>query len=354
MLRPTWFRLLLSVLFLLVTFACSYIVWKEYHKRKQLTQSVDISKYQKRLNIFSMICLSLVASDATIHIFSFWLCGYTRPFSIYNWLAVRIFITFYQTARLQYCFSSDQVHSEKYGYSNGVFVWLFIQGAFLLIMITIDLILELTIKHVKSVNIAFRCSVDISFGTEYGLVDAIFDWVVIIWYYVWDWTIIFLYIRKCYQFFRKNMGTMDEIIAFRIKFILNRILLLTLLLEVDSLICIGIDNLYYRFPNVWTGLLQYIVTAFDELINAYFVYLMLSHNDDEYIKFIEIVEKLKLCNCCCMKWVINNALLYGEEKQLESVRPRKQKTKDMTYTDHELPQRLKTQMVTQSKLITDF
>ena len=140
---------------------CIYIVCKEYKKRIQM-EEIDTNKYQQRLQIFSFTLLTLCPIYYFILMLWPFLCDYGLKFiTSCIYLLSKILISFYQIARLQYCFSSQQLHSSKHAYAKTVFIYLYLHGISLIIMLIIDVFVDVTIAAGAKINPSFLCFVEV-------------------------------------------------------------------------------------------------------------------------------------------------------------------------------------------------
>ena len=303
MIEPTWFAWLCSIFMVLIIIAYSRIVWRDYKNLQQLKQDEHTySKYQNRLRIFALSTMIWCGVLGIAEIMRLLFCG---PFAVslveLAFFSIRIFTTFYQLARLQYCFSAQQIHSDKYGYSNKTFICLYISGIAMVLMLIIKFILDIILSVVNPNEVSkenFLCNVD--HDANDSIINT-FDTLIMavsffIFYLIWDWIIIILYIKKCYQFEKKsdNVGNMTESVKLRVKYILSKILFLTILIEIKTTLSLVSSQLLYIFPEFILYLILYwILAIFDGFVCTYLISLMLSHNDDKYIKFIVVIQKMK-------------------------------------------------------------
>ena len=194
-------------------------------------------------------------------------------------------------------------------------------------------------------RITRRCLSD---SSTYGQTQFHQIWVAVIvaWYFVWEWSVIGLYIRKCHQFWSRKQG--QEIVQLRIKFILSKILMLTIFIELSGSIIIVLVDV---FENSLVGVVCYcFLVTWDGCFVAYIMYLMLSHNDDEYFELIKLLNKIKVC--ICFKCFINQGLWYLEKSISKNLDLHQDKVKekmsssDVTYPDHVLPKKMQDQYST--------
>ena len=345
MLQPMWFAwssLGVNVICILVILI---ILFKEYQSQKQLKQDQLLkNNYQKSMRFFS---ISTIIGCLLFQIFSLnsvFNCSRLQSMTELFWYQNRTLTTFYQISRLQYTFSVDQIHSQKYGYSKKTFILLYIMGIIYAIFIFIRQIAELSVSQ-QVEEPPFRCIVrniqHIMDGLSYNIIVAF----VSFYYLVWDGTVVILYIKKCYQFAKKNVGNIEESVSLRIKFILSKILFLTLLLEIWIIIS------HFSYQGFIANQIGIVVCHFlytlDGFISAFLVWLMLSHNEEKYTQFVQILDQAKIC--CCFKWFINIGLDYGHKNAMQvrrviSTTSTNEKENDLTCTvqqSDETPQKIR-------------
>ena len=330
--------------FVIISALISIIILKrDYTKRKGW-------KIKTKLDLFSIctliICViaNIMASLKYASICKLLTLVY---FGAYNFQIIRIFITLYQISRLEYCFSVNQVHSKKYGYPKWIFMLLYAQGIILLIAATISVTLNLFAPiQVLQIGLGF------CYPTNDYIEDASNSIVVITafaWFILWDWSVVILYVIKICQFYGKKAHHIEDIVTLRINFILYKILFLTIIIEIHGaisfwLFTIGTGN---DINEVYVGLfLSWFL--FEWTISAMTFYLMLSHNDDEYIKLIKFMDRLKMF--CCCRGLIRNVLLYHEHIILENRDLERKGTVD-TKTANQLPEQMQMEISKMSEEI---
>ena len=123
-----WIKRIFGFIAFLVNFA---IFKREYSNRRIRSKSEPKDAtgniYLKLLNLWSIMTLILVTITSLIWFIALWpsvICGYFIGISnIVTGPNIRIFLTFYQISRLQYCFLDKQIHSTKYGYLIFYFIF---------------------------------------------------------------------------------------------------------------------------------------------------------------------------------------------------------------------------------------
>ena len=207
------------------------------------------------------------------------------------WFLIQIFFTFYQMARLKYCFSTR--NSAKYGYSNGLFIILTLYG----IIITIYSIF--IVFYIKDASKPFGL---LCITRHYKYSQE----MVAIWsglFYIWDWTVLLLYVIKLCQF--QRMRHQMDIVHKKVFFILQKILLLTIIYEISGMIALFISG-FTR-----TDVLSNICLTVSVSISSFIIFLMIEHNNDHYIKMVNILNSC--CLCCCCKSLIKDVIEHEME-----------------------------------------
>ena len=317
-----------------ISFACCCfrLVYKEYTKRKLQTETVS-NAYQTWLNRWSMLALILLTVCLAVKPLEKWypLCKWVFVISAYFYLQAKVIITFYQIARLQYCFAQSQVHS-KYGYSKGWFIFLYVNGLIILI--------ALTYLCLKSVFIGkwhrdkhMVCYIDSS--AERDIIRRI----LVIYFILWDWTVFGCYIMKICQFYKKNDNAHKSVLS-RVKFIVYQITFLALILELLSLFSVMVAPVMVKFDvHVILRLVIVILVISESFGTAYIVYLMLAHNNTEYVIFIKRLDRFGIF-CCCRTFV-DIALSMDIEVELGKEVEQNRKGTDLdTRTVIEMPQQI--------------
>ena len=112
------------------------------------------------------------------------LCGWlVFPIVAFFWVIVQTFLTFYQIARLKYCFSTK--NSKQYGYSDKLFKFLYIFGVIVIICGVYIQFGNYTI---------YTSSKNGHFGCLYSLQNFIWVLIYSALYYTWDWLVLSLYV----------------------------------------------------------------------------------------------------------------------------------------------------------------
>eukprot|EP01084_Bolivina_argentea_P199036 340639_1 len=207
---------------------------KEHRKRVEIRQSTEQSKLDsttndKWLGIFSMCALfsCVLCLFGGVLMKTPVVCMWKMQGIMGNcWICVQGFLTYYQIARLKYCFSAK--YCEKYGYSDRLFKILYIWGT---IAILFGFIIDFIIYAEEDKG---------NLGCIYSATKWYVPLVYFVYsplFYIWDWTVLVLYIIKMVQFTRKKsviQNDMNDIVYQKVKFLLEKMLLLTIIYEVTG------------------------------------------------------------------------------------------------------------------------
>ena len=280
---------------------CWRLIYVELRKRAKDKKEKTLNRNQIWLNRWSI--LSMISSTLCLQIHCFEsfqsICKYADIISLILFISGKCFTTLHRIARLQYYFRADRVHSKrKDGFTKRLFITEKCTGLllFLLILYTsLDLLLFAEWEYIDSYNGCYAKDTDHFhdiFRRNYLYPFAVINYVI------WDWTVL-IKIMKFYILRKKQNMDIDESISIK----LYKIAFLTLIMELTSVIaCIG-TNLLIRDVTNWN--LMIIVTIFtimDITVSTYMVFLMMDHNHDEYVKFMEVLNKAGIF-CCCNGFV---------------------------------------------------
>ena len=121
--------------------------------------------------------------------------------------------------------------------------------------------------------------------------------IVIIWYYIWDISVLVLYIYKLRQLKHGQIAKQSSSKQLKINLFLRKILILMGWIEINTLIfgllAIGFESIY------WVGS---ICLSLDVVMAEIIICLMCEHNHDKYAKLMNFMTRLRLC-CCCQTFV---------------------------------------------------
>ena len=254
------------------------------------------SKSLKILSILPLIFATIFPlSGILFHID--YICLYAFQFGVMIFCACATSFGFYQLARLYYCFSQAQSYSNT-GYSNGLFIFMYTVG--ILFVICYYILVCVTFKVRLGGN---NCEIIQPYPHLYvQLISATI-------YALWDITTLTLYIIKIREFNRFCQDIHKSVITERIRFILNKIVILSLSVEIS--IVVSIVGQFGGAALHWNGYYPLLIPVVSSLSNIEFcvvMYCMMEHNDKAYRKLLKVLEMSRLF-CCCMG-LIENAKIH--------------------------------------------
>ena len=294
-------RILLPTCILIIM----YIFKQELAKRKQDIR-IDSDPYPKWLNFWSsltFISCIIFLLIWTLHRVPI-ICLYSYGFMISTWGTPGACITMYQITRLQYCFSAKQIHSDKYGYPKWLFCVLYAQ--FFLLGIY-----YYTISWFVYNSWPSQYYNGCEGGTnQYGYLA----YFAFLWFWIWDLLTLILYVIKIKQIKRSQAirNQNDDTVYKKVKFILYKIVLLTIIYEIKTLFGAGLTVIFGGMQII--SILSPIIVAMDALMAVFVMYLMIEHNNDEYIRFLTLFRG---CCCCCFRWIFNDLGLDENNRNFE-------------------------------------
>lgn len=270
--------------------------WNNQNGRMKLAKYLRIWSYS--LLYTSPFCILLFLSRKIPHI-----CLYTYPLSSMALVAPKIFLTFFEIARLKLCFYSNKIPSEL-AYPKFLFTFLYSIGWILLLTSISYLWFTAEIYELDPLNMG--CSYDSN-----NLWSFISTLLVIV-LATWNWTIIGLYTFKLYQL-KKSIISKDEKSKHclqKINLVLSKMLFLILIIQIIAN-SIGLLIIWYSDAQWQIGWMIDFITVISVM------YLMLEHNQSDYYKFIGFFIKIKCIKycCCCIKNMIEEDKINEINKQ---------------------------------------
>lgn len=298
------------------------IVWREFLTRRAQQQNKELfahrNSYQRYLAIFSFTAMLFTVLSFLFQLLQTIkeLCYGGYAFVSMFYTSSKIFLTFYQLARLQYCFANNQIHS-KLGYPKWWFILLYTFG------VIIELYAIFASFYIFGDNWRF-----VKFGIFWNCIgdniefrNRIINPIGAAIFFVWDWTVIVCYIIKVRQFYKKKdglHGNIDENIRNRIKFILYKITYLTFVIELIAVLASMIGPFVvslFQDDNLYPIWIARLLIGFENYYSVYVIYMMIDHNNDEYFKLIRRLNRLG-CYCCCKSFV---TITLSMDQQMEKV-----------------------------------
>lgn len=283
-----WIFRLSQIIGILILF-CIILRNRSNERQKKLSTTGKYLNLWSRFLLYGVpICLifNITTSLPVICLFT------TYGIAIY-YQYPKILLTFYQIARLQYCFSQSQIHS-KYGYNISVYILLYFIGFLLILWNIINSILN--IHPYQMIN---------NTGCKFNAEPLYFYMAILqsVVYTIWDLTVLGLYIFKVRQASNKlknnkvYKSTYNFVLS-RINVILTKVLFLTIIYE----LVVNINYIFYLY--VWNSfqiiiLIRIILWMIDAVLSSYIMYLMLPHNDHHYNKLLDYLNKCGIIQYCC-------------------------------------------------------
>ena len=273
----------INLLFALISI---YILKKELSSIKSGNAKYT-TKYLKLWSLLCLICGPIIGLSYVCQTFD-GLCLLTWYSKILFGAWQSVFMGMYQLSRLYYCFSRDQIYSDR-GYPKYVFIIMFGVGILFLLH---DL--EMPLEQGVTINCGLNGEVEYKelrkpwyfIGGNDAIYFHICSWII---YLSWDFGTLLLYIFKI-----RSLNNKD-VINQRVLNIMYRICILTVFYEIGTLITWWISFVFtssYINPTICLSISMY---------------LMMEHNDKEYGKFIAIVYRFNLHYlCCCYRHIIVN------------------------------------------------
>ena len=229
-----WYAVILTTVSIVSTILSIYIVRRDYAKRIKLKGQGSLTG-DRSLHVFSIANLILsVIYNIIQDTLYFQRCSNPglNYLNLYIWWNIKNTTILYQIARLKNCFSSKQVQSANLGYPNWLFNVLYIYGVMLMIIALVRFILNVSTTPTISQYVLNVCAVnndDLSPDAQLAFVTIGF-----VAYVSLDWGVLILYIIKICQIYRRNAQNLKESTIDKIKYVLNKIIFLTILLEINS------------------------------------------------------------------------------------------------------------------------
>ena len=206
----------------------------------------------------------------------------------------------YQLSRLYYCFSKNQVHSDK-GYAN----WLFISLASLLIIWFVSGVASWYSMYPE------RCYIQRDGTAVYEAValflPLFFNLIPIFLYFVLELTTVLAYWCKI-RSFRRYQNEKDRALYDRIQSILHRVLILTffyLFISITTVILFFIGAIAVFNGVITSSPISGWIASIRHISISCSMFLMQDHNTSEYIKYLHFIKQYKcvLCFGCCSSMV---------------------------------------------------
>ena len=220
----------------------------------------------------------------------------------------------YQVSRLYYCFSDSQIYSKR-GYSKPVFIIMYT-------LIVLSMICGLSRSAFTAGLLNRKC---IIMGNLQMTSESMFniDWSdsVKLGFYVWavitvilllsDVLTLALFCNKI-RLFRRLKSDQNETVHHRVTGILYKVTILTIFYQACFVYSMIIVFSAIRIWPQHTAMYWVYTTQITALSLNLSMYLMMDHNEAEYIKFLRCMNKSK-CDYfyyCCCRFMILEQLRY--------------------------------------------
>lgn len=283
----TWILIPISIIISLT------IIKKELRNRKQTQDQqklVQQDSYQKWLNISSLTAMILFTMQLIINLINKIpvICQYSYVIIVTFWCLAHCTLALYQTIRLQAIFSSERIHS-TFGYS--IYTFYIIYGVIFISMVYA--IYAQAVSYDYDDYGVYGCG--IIFASSDTFENTVPISILLL--FTLHCGVLMLYVIKICQI-SKQSSVQDERVMERIKFFLRKIILLTLLYFLSAVFMVVLVS-FIIFIDFYDTILGLMVIIGNILFTIYLVYLMLEHNNKDYIKFINKCKIFKCILCCC-------------------------------------------------------
>eukprot|EP01084_Bolivina_argentea_P090339 162822_1 len=295
-----WIIYPISIAVMLYIMKMNFDHKKDYEAANKV---LNDNKFYRWLMIFSLAVMVSLTAQMTFYLSHKipYVCLATYILQTPFYTLSGVLITYYQIARLQYCFSASQTYNQ-YGIHQGVFIFLYVFGAILPLS---TLVLTYYGQSVTTAGY-FGC---------HWVFQPIFNGVVVpiilLYYICYDFLVLGIYICKIHQIRRKQ--NFNDTVSLRINYILDKIKILTIIYEIKS-IGVIVSAMMIGFDLYVLTIALPIINCIDVIYSFITIYLMQEHNENAYMKLIAFVSNHKIICCvCCCKRAINDAIEYTKD-----------------------------------------
>lgn len=245
-----------------------------------------------------------------------YICLWVYPFTPAALIWPKVFLTFFEIARLKFCFASNKIPKEL-EYPNWLFVILYLIGYCLLI---ISPFYDFATTTIHKLDNNIGCTYD------QNRVWSSITTTIVLTLAIWNWTIVLLYSYKLYQFKKKINGTdpATKLVIEKINLVLSKMLFLILIIQIIAL--------FIALSNIWLDGFYQIGWMIDYILVVLIMYLMLIHNQKDYYRFIGFFIKIgciKYC-CCCIKGLIAEDVIHEINQKNRNEESGNETTNDVT------------------------
>lgn len=309
----SWFSLIVYFIGCIIgiyVFRAESVRYKLKKKLSQETEMEGSSNLRKiaYLNaILTTLYLAVLVWTSLPHICQF----YSTKVAVWISLNFNTCITWFQLERLKVCFGKNQPHQRHIPYSYPTLIFWFIR---VWLFSNSTLAFYVAFFNTTSINtLPFGCGID-------RFLSHLESQICVISVIATDWIVLSLYIFKIMQLSlgisKKDNSENSLVINRRLKFILSKLLILSLLMEMTFLMgCIGLT-----INDSVTTMIVFNRIAFclDGIISMKGLFLMLEANSDELENYFQI------CKCRC---------LLGVEPKIKNGDVNKNRTSVINTTD---------------------
>eukprot|EP01084_Bolivina_argentea_P008929 16708_1 len=273
---------------------CLVIMYYELKHRRALSTNYKLE--HRWLLLFAMLT---IFSSTTNQIFNISyafpstvisICSYTAHLTLFLWFTKLIFLGLFQIQRLQFLFKNDNESDVKLP----LMFKLLYGGSFMSFAAGMSFLFAITVTDYHQYGCLWT----------YGKVGSIINLVWIFVYLCWDGSTLILYLFKLSRYRRAikaisvNPADGNKRVYNPIKFILSKIVLLTLIYEGTTCIVATLAFIVHQTENEYILIVFYIVGSIDTFICGLMVYLMQKHNEKHYYTFLLLLDKLNFTFCC--------------------------------------------------------
>eukprot|EP01084_Bolivina_argentea_P045124 83056_1 len=292
---PSYVWISYSMIGVFIIIVHVWLLRQELIKRKN-QDLIFTSKFSKYTSILCIIA-GLLTGCFTVLKYIPGFCFFSDEFRLITIGVQSVFVGFFQLTRLHYCFSKSKVYSNK-GYNNILFVIMYAIGYFIMIF---SIFYPWIVRRINKCGINSR--VEYYRNGSYVVHNGSLAFVAFILINVlWDFTTLMLYVIKVASF--RKLKTDQKHVYERIKSILNRIILLTLLYELTIVIVLFTIAILIitKWNNPIGGIIYHLVWGLITINWSVSLFLMEQHNNKQYKQLLNILYYFKLYYiCCCCK-----------------------------------------------------
>ena len=282
----------------------NFIIFKNEMKQRKVS---TVKFVNRSMQYTSLLCIIFAFAGSVFNTLVF-----INGFCLFSLYLLHLFLCWqlvamgcYQLSRLYYAFSNSRIHSNK-GYPK----WIFITMIIISILFIIAPIFRITLTR-SSCGLNQKWEYNQRFiesDDDYNISVLYTWWAILSLMAIWDIITLCLYIYKL-NYFKRCYNEKQPMVYKRIMVILSKIITLTLfyqLVFIWQLIIGFVNNIIGSFPELYLLLVVLSMTAL-----SLSVYLMMDHNQQQYLEFLNCLYWCKfnyVCCCCCGKMVYDQMI----------------------------------------------